>query len=90
MSVFHMKEHLTGWVYTKRPLDYEECREYNLTILAYDHGEPSKDASFRFDISVKDVDEYQPVFLERSYEFDIFGDMEEGRVVGEVRFNSSS
>ena len=81
---FYMNESIPGWVYTKKSLDYEKNSSYTLRVLAYDHGTPSQQASMDFEIAVEDVNEYQPVFKEKRYSFDMYGDMQIGSVIGNV------
>lgn len=86
-----MNESIPGWVYTKASLDFEKQESYKLTVLAYDHGEPKKEASMEYLIEVDDVNEFAPVFRGNSaggYSFQMYGDLEVGSVVGNVSFNS--
>ncbi|XP_066927474.1 protein dachsous-like [Clytia hemisphaerica] len=81
---FYMNESIPGWVYTKRSLDYEKNSSYTLRVLAYDHGKPSQQASVDFEIAVEDVNEFKPLFNEKRYSFEMYGDMEIGSVIGNV------
>ena len=71
-------------MYTRVKLDYEQNKEFNISILAYDHGIPQMDESFGFIIHVKDVDEFPPVFSKAEYNFKIFANLEQGELVGQV------
>ena len=86
-NLFYMNESIPGWVYTKASLDYEKKASYRLTVLAFDHGEPKKEASLEYVIEVDDENEFAPVFKEAGgYSFQIYGDLEVGSFVGNVSF----
>ena len=88
-NLFYMNESIPGWVYTKASLDYEKTKFYELTVLAYDHGEPPKEASMEYTIEVDDENEFAPVFEggkgpNGDYQFQMYGDLEKGSAVGNV------
>ena len=88
-NLFYMNESIPGWVYTKAWLDYEKASSYKLTVLAYDHGKPKKEASLEYVIEVDDVNEFLPVFKENGtdgYSFQMYGNLEVGSVIGNVSF----
>lgn len=49
-------------------LDREKVSQYNLTILAYDHGSPRKSTSEQLLIYVQDQNDHTPTFEKDSYE----------------------
>ena len=84
-NLFYMNESIPGWVYTKASLDYEKKASYKLTVLAFDHGEPKKEASLEYVIEVDDENEFAPVFKETGgYSFQMYGDLEVGSFIGNV------
>lgn len=58
-----------GWSLLKvnKQIDREENSMYNLTILAWDHGEPSRESSANIIIVVNDVNDHTPIFHESEY-----------------------
>lgn len=84
VSKFHMKDATSGWVYTTKSLDYEQVRVYSLSVLAIDNGKPPRSASFEYQITVEDVNEYQPEFLKQTYEFKIPASLKVGSEIGRV------
>lgn len=89
VSKFHMKDATSGWVYTTKSLDYEQVRVYSLSVLAIDNGKPPRSASFEYQITVEDVNEYQPEFLKQTYEFKIPASLKVGSEIGRVRIDFS-
>lgn len=83
-----MNESIPGWVYTKASLDFEKEEFYKLTVLAFDHGEPQKEASMEYTIEVEDENEFAPVFegggKGGGYSFQMYGDLEVGSIIGNV------
>ena len=77
----------TGWVFTKADLDYERKSLYKLLIRAVDHGKPPRNGTFEYRVAVEDVDEFRPVFLNKSYDFEVRGDAKIGQVIGKVSLN---
>lgn len=59
----------TGVISTKAVLDHEEINEYLLTVTASDGGIPAKSTSTLVQVIVLDVNEYEPEFVEDSYNF---------------------
>lgn len=84
LNKFYMNHSFPGWVYTKVKLDYEEASQYNLRVLAYDHGHPRKEHSVDYEIYVTDENEYTPRFDKPSFSFDILASLEVGSVIGNV------
>ncbi|XP_014662007.1 PREDICTED: cadherin-related tumor suppressor-like, partial [Priapulus caudatus] len=58
-----------GWSLLKvnKQIDREENSVYNLTILAWDHGEPPRESSENIIIVVNDVNDHTPTFLKLEY-----------------------
>ena len=85
MNKFFKVDRDTGWVYTRKKLDYEKQSVYNLTIVASDQGEPPKSASFGYRIEVEDENEYPPVFAKNlKREFEIPSNLRKGQKIGQV------
>lgn len=58
----------TGWIYTIKQLDREQCSKYNFVVVASDSGEPPRSASATVMISVTDINDNDPYFDPKSYE----------------------
>ncbi|KFP80769.1 Cadherin-related family member 2 [Acanthisitta chloris] len=77
----------TGEMHSKGPLDREaledERGQFVVTVEVYDHGEPRLSTSVNVTITVGDLNDNAPMFLNQSYEFSVFEDSQ-GSFVGEV------
>ncbi|NXT59269.1 CDHR2 protein, partial [Pluvianellus socialis] len=77
----------TGEMHSKEPLDREALEDEQgqlvVTVEVYDHGIPQLSASVNVTITVGDINDNAPVFLNQSYEFSVFEDSP-GSPVGEV------
>ncbi|NXN89469.1 CDHR2 protein, partial [Bombycilla garrulus] len=77
----------TGEMHSKEPLDREALEDENgqmvVTVMVYDHGEPQLNTTVNVTITVGDLNDNIPVFLNKSYEFSVFEDSP-GSLVGEV------
>ena len=60
----------------KERLDREIEEEYDLTVIAYDGGQPSKTGSVDITITVLDANDHDPKFEEKLYEVTIAEDIE--------------
>ncbi|XP_046828165.1 protocadherin-like wing polarity protein stan isoform X1 [Vespa crabro] len=58
----------TGWIYTTKQLDREECSRYQFTVIASDSGEESKSASVTVILTVSDVNDNDPYFDPKNYD----------------------
>ncbi|NXB75795.1 CDHR2 protein, partial [Donacobius atricapilla] len=78
----------TGEMHSKEPLDREaledELGQMVVTVMVYDHGEPPLNTTVNVTITVGDLNDNIPVFLNQSYEFSVFEDSP-GSLVGEVK-----
>ncbi|KAM6299559.1 cadherin-related family member 2 [Aegotheles albertisi] len=78
----------TGEMHSKEPLDREALEDERgqmvVTVQVYDHGVPQQNASVNVTITVGDINDNAPVFLNQSYEFSVFEDSP-GSLVGEVQ-----
>jgi len=81
---FYINHSIPGWVYTKKPLNYEEISSFKLVVVAYDHGHPPLEASLEYVVEVDDVDEFPPVFKEIPQPFEMDGDLAVGSIIGNV------
>ncbi|NWR82518.1 CDHR2 protein, partial [Furnarius figulus] len=77
----------TGEMHSKEPLDREAVEDERgqmvVTVEVYDHGEPQRSTSVNVTITVGDLNDNVPMFLNQSYEFSVFEDSP-GSSVGEV------
>ncbi|NXA67388.1 CDHR2 protein, partial [Mohoua ochrocephala] len=77
----------TGEMHSKEPLDREalddERGQMVVAVMVYDHGEPQLNTTVNVTITVGDLNDNIPVFLNQSYEFSVFEDSP-GSLVGEV------
>ncbi|NWY47955.1 CDHR2 protein, partial [Sylvia atricapilla] len=77
----------TGDMYSKEPLDREALEDERgqmvVTVMVYDHGEPPLNTTVNVTITVGDLNDNIPMFLNQSYEFSVFEDSP-GSLVGEV------
>ncbi|XP_054073842.1 cadherin-related family member 2 isoform X2 [Rissa tridactyla] len=78
----------TGEMHSKEPLDREALEDEQgrmvVTVLVYDHGVPQLNTSANVTITVGDLNDNAPVFLNQSYEFSVFEDSP-GSFVGQVQ-----
>ncbi|NWH88131.1 CDHR2 protein, partial [Aegithalos caudatus] len=77
----------SGEMHSKEPLDREaledESGQMVVTVMVHDHGEPQLNTTENVIITVGDLNDNIPVFLNQSYEFSVFEDSP-GSLVGEV------
>ncbi|NXJ66468.1 CDHR2 protein, partial [Rostratula benghalensis] len=78
---------VTGEMHSKEPLDREALDDKQgqmvVTVEVYDHGVPQLSTPVNVTITVGDVNDNAPVFLNQSYEFSVFEDSP-GSLVGHV------
>ncbi|XP_030314986.1 cadherin-related family member 2 isoform X1 [Calypte anna] len=78
----------TGEMHSKEPLDREalkdELGQMVVVVEVYDHGQPPLNTSVDVIITVGDVNDNAPTFLNQSYEFSVLEDSA-GLFVGEVQ-----
>ncbi|NXW64891.1 CELR3 protein, partial [Eurystomus gularis] len=65
-GTFHINSS-TGKLMTQKSLDREMMDSYKLKIIATDSGKPSQSASLVLSVTVEDVNDNPPVFLQKSY-----------------------
>ncbi|XP_075297917.1 cadherin-related family member 2 [Opisthocomus hoazin] len=77
----------TGEMHSKEPLDREALEDERgqmvVTVEVYDHGVPQLSTSVNVTITVGDMNDNTPMFLNQSYEFSVFEDSP-GSFVGDV------
>ncbi|NWU28883.1 CDHR2 protein, partial [Dyaphorophyia castanea] len=77
----------TGEMHSKEPLDREALEDERgqmvVVVMVYDHGEPQLNTTVNVTITVGDLNDNIPMFLNQSYEFSVFEDSP-GSLVGEV------
>uniref|UniRef100_A0A672U894 Cadherin related family member 2 n=1 Tax=Strigops habroptila TaxID=2489341 RepID=A0A672U894_STRHB len=80
-------DEVTGEMHSKEPLDREAVEDERgqmvVTVEVYDHGVPQQSTLVNVTITVGDVNDNAPVFLNQSYEFSVFEDSP-GTLVGNV------
>ncbi|XP_071299603.1 cadherin-related family member 2 isoform X1 [Agelaius tricolor] len=68
----------TGEMHSTEPLDCEALEDEHgqmvVTVMVYDHGEPPLNTTVNVTITVGDLNDNIPVFLNQSYEFSVFED----------------
>ncbi|NXC53845.1 CDHR2 protein, partial [Aleadryas rufinucha] len=78
----------TGEMHSKEPLDCEALEDERgqmvVAVVVYDHGEPQLNTTVNVTITVGDLNDNIPMFLNQSYEFSVFEDSP-GSFVGEVK-----
>ncbi|NXV43424.1 CDHR2 protein, partial [Uria aalge] len=78
----------TGEMHSKEALDREALEDEQgrmvVTVLVYDHGVPQLSTSATVTITVGDLNDNAPVFLNQSYEFSVLEDSP-GSFVGQVQ-----
>ncbi|NXW65912.1 CDHR2 protein, partial [Eurystomus gularis] len=77
----------TGEMHSKEPLDREAVEDERgrivVTVEVYDHGVPQLSTLVNVTITVGDVNDNRPIFLNQSYNFSVFEDSSES-FVGKV------
>lgn len=58
---------LTGVVSVLDPLDYERAHNYQLTVQATDGGEPPLSNHATVNVTITDINDNAPIFLQNSY-----------------------
>ncbi|NXT88328.1 CDHR2 protein, partial [Anhinga rufa] len=68
----------TGEMHSKEPLDREALEDERgqmvVTVQVYDHGVPQLNTTVNVTITVGDMNDNAPMFLNKSYEFSVFED----------------
>ncbi|NWI59031.1 CDHR2 protein, partial [Calyptomena viridis] len=74
----------TGEMHSKEPLDREAVEDEQgrmvVTVEVYDHGEPQLSTTVNVTITVGDLNDNVPMFLNQSYEFSVFEESTESSV----------
>ena len=65
-------------------LDREFIDKYEMTIVAYDGGEPAKTGQLNVVVNVLDVNDHNPEFDQASYEIEVSEDTNEGETIIKV------
>uniref|UniRef100_A0A8C2BH77 FAT atypical cadherin 3a n=1 Tax=Cyprinus carpio TaxID=7962 RepID=A0A8C2BH77_CYPCA len=74
----------TGAISVSRPLDFESCKDYFLTVEAIDGGTPPLSAVTMVNINLTDVNDNAPVFSRDAYSVSISEDANIGDTVVKV------
>ncbi|KAL1505211.1 hypothetical protein ABEB36_004825 [Hypothenemus hampei] len=75
----------SGWLYLNGTLDRETKDHYRLIVSAKDNGLPSQTATSQVTIEVLDVNDNDPVFLQKEYEFRVEENNDRGTPVGKIQ-----
>ena len=74
----------TGVISTKAVLDHEEMNEFQFVVVAEDHGKPSRSATASVKISIIDVNDEPPRFIQVTYSFGTFENQGADTEIGTV------
>ncbi|XP_024946918.1 protocadherin-like wing polarity protein stan isoform X2 [Cephus cinctus] len=74
----------TGWIYTTKQLDREQCAKYQFTTIASDSGDPPRSASATVILTVTDINDNDPYFDPKDYETVVPEDVAPGTPVASV------
>lgn len=64
----------SGEIILKQPVDFEQVREYTLTVLGTDGGSPPLSSTSIVKIDVLDENDHAPAFVRPTYQFSIMED----------------
>jgi len=73
-----------GYMYLKQEVDRETRSEYTFTVLARDHGQPSRSATAQVTVYINDYNDNVPEFTQSEYRFYIEENLPSGQQVGVV------
>lgn len=74
----------TGAISVSRPLDFESCKDYFLTVEASDGGTPPLSAVTMVNINLTDINDNAPMFSRDAYSVSISEDANIGDTVVKV------
>ncbi|XP_045480676.1 protein dachsous isoform X2 [Harmonia axyridis] len=74
----------SGWIYLRENLDRETKDKFNLIVAATDNGTPPQTATARVTVNVLDTNDNSPIFVKKSYEFQIEENQPRNTFVGTV------
>ena len=77
-------DHLTGLITTKVAFNYENRRQIDVAIIAYDGGSKPRSSTATVTIVILDRNDETPIFQQSSYTFDIKENRPAGTEVGKV------
>lgn len=80
-----MVDRVTGVIRTRSPLDHETTSGLEFRVVAEDGGRPSRSSTVRVSVTVVDVDDELPRFVEAFYAFQIPENQPAGTEVGHVK-----
>ncbi|CAH1126852.1 unnamed protein product [Ceutorhynchus assimilis] len=75
----------TGIVQIKKTIDYEQTKELNFTVWAYDSGLPQLNVSALVHVKVKNVNDHDPIFTQKSYNVSIDENSPNGTIILQVK-----
>ncbi|XP_048389796.2 protocadherin-23 isoform X7 [Stegostoma tigrinum] len=73
---------ITGDVYTKQMIDYEQQKMYIFVVQAKDKGNATATATIQ--VHIQSIDEYEPIFTQNRYYFNLPELVEVGQKAGQV------
>jgi len=86
MGVFDLNPN-SGYLTVSSALNFENTSQYDLVIAASDDGSPSLNSTRSFTIYIVDVDDNTPLFVQKTYQFEITENNLPGAFVGQVMAN---
>lgn len=86
MGVFDLNPN-SGVLTVSSALNFENTSQYDLVIAASDNGSPRLNSTRSFTIYIVDVDDNTPLFVQKTYQFEITENNLPGAFVGQVMAN---
>ena len=77
----------SGRLTVSSSLNFENTSQYDLVIAASDNGTPSMNSTRSFTIYIVDIDDNVPLFVQKTYQFEITENNLPGAFVGQVTAN---
>ena len=72
---------ITGEIFLRTELDYEEYHSYDLIVMAEDQGvEQRQSSSMTLTVRVKDINDHAPEFTQNIYNFFVSEDAQIGKM----------
>ncbi|ELU16963.1 hypothetical protein CAPTEDRAFT_228969 [Capitella teleta] len=78
-------DEVTGVVTASAIFDYETKIRYEYVVVATDKGDPAMSSSATLSISLSDINDNPPVFVDESYKFGTFENQASGTEIGTVK-----
>lgn len=72
----------TGWITTKRELDYETIPRHAFSVVAQDGGIPARNGTTRVIVQLTNVNDNKPVFSQELYNVFVAENAAAGQIIG--------